>query len=105
MFGTVFGAAFVTTGRWTVKQLPNLPTQVSISTWGPFRRGLFPEDSNGAGTRGAAWLSVALIDPRVPLPDDDSFYTSTSCAKVAQPRYAGGHAGENDEEVRIAVAK
>jgi len=104
MFGTVFGAAFVATGRWTVKQVRNSPTQVSISTWGPFRRRLFLEDSS-AGTRGAAWLSVALIDPRVPLPDDDSFYTSTSCAKVAQPRYAGGHAGENDEEVRIAVAK
>ena len=33
----IFGAAtaaLVATDRWTVKQLPNSPTQVSVSTWG-----------------------------------------------------------------------
>jgi len=36
-FWAIFGvatAAFVATDRWTVKQLPNSPTQVSVSTWG-----------------------------------------------------------------------
>lgn len=36
-YWALFGAAtaaFVATDRWSVKQLPNSPTQVSVSTWG-----------------------------------------------------------------------
>ena len=36
-YWAIFGvatAAFITTDRWTLKHLPNSPTQVSVSTWG-----------------------------------------------------------------------